>query len=126
MDIRYIELKTGYHDDGPAWIGKVKTSKSGRTVYFNNHAFQKYNGIAGNYIDVETGEEYWISGIKKNSLDRHWAGKGKIIIDQKVAEEYLNLTGAGVLDKQKFTVTPIEDVFPIERVSALMNELRDH
>ena len=75
MDIRYIELKTGYNDDGPAWIGNVKESKSGQTVYFNNHAFQKYNGVRGNYVDVETGEEYWISRPKKNGQDRHWAGR---------------------------------------------------
>ena len=56
MDIRYIELKTGYNDDGPAWIGNVKESKSGQTVYFNNHAFKKYNCTRGNYVDVETGE----------------------------------------------------------------------
>ena len=27
--LKYIELKTGYNDDGPAWIGRVKASKSG-------------------------------------------------------------------------------------------------
>ena len=27
-NLMYIELKTGYSDDGPAWIGYVKTSKS--------------------------------------------------------------------------------------------------
>ena len=32
--LKYIELKTGYSDDGPAWIGRVKMSRSGRTVYF--------------------------------------------------------------------------------------------
>ena len=26
--LMYLELKTGYSDDGPAWIGYVKTSKS--------------------------------------------------------------------------------------------------
>ena len=52
-DLMYIELKTGYSDDGPAWIGHVKTSKSKKTIYFNNHAFQKYNGNYSNYIDIE-------------------------------------------------------------------------
>ena len=33
-DLMYIELKTGYSDDGPAWIGYVKTSKSKKTIYF--------------------------------------------------------------------------------------------
>ena len=55
-DLMYIELKTGYSDDGPAWIGYVKTSKSKKTIYFNNHAFQKYNGNYSNYIDIENGE----------------------------------------------------------------------
>ena len=27
-NLMYIELKTGYSDDDPAWIGYVKTSKS--------------------------------------------------------------------------------------------------
>ena len=34
-NIRYIELKTGFSDRGPAWIGKVVFSKSGQTIYFN-------------------------------------------------------------------------------------------
>lgn len=40
-NLMYIELKTGYSDDGPAWIGYVKTSKTKKTIYFNGHAFQK-------------------------------------------------------------------------------------
>ncbi|MDR2835324.1 MAG: hypothetical protein LBV69_03870, partial [Bacteroidales bacterium] len=61
--IRYIELKTGCADNGPAWIGKVKLSKSGNTVYFNNKALKKANGIIGNYYDMDTREEYWISSV---------------------------------------------------------------
>ncbi len=30
--IKYIELKTGYADDGPAWIEKVEFYKSGITI----------------------------------------------------------------------------------------------
>ncbi len=33
--LRYIELKSGYSDNGPAWIGYVTPSKTGRTIYFN-------------------------------------------------------------------------------------------
>ena len=32
-DIMYIELKTGYSDDGPAWIGYVKTSQKLRKPF---------------------------------------------------------------------------------------------
>ena len=67
-DIMYIELKTGYSDDGPAWIGYVKTSKTKKTIYFNDHAFQKYNGSYSNYVDIENGDEYWISGLKRKRV----------------------------------------------------------
>jgi len=76
--IRYIELKTGYNDNGPAWIGRVQVSRSGQTVYFNGRAFKRRGGGAsGNHFDVETGDNYWISGVKKDGRDRHWAGSGK-------------------------------------------------
>ena len=122
MDIRYIELKTGYNDNGPAWIGNVKESKSGKTIYFNDHAFQKYHGAFSNYIDIETGDEYWISRVKKNGEDRHWAGSGKITIDRKVIDEYLELVNADKLDESKFIIADIEDVFPIERICSYSNE----
>lgn len=67
-NLMYIELKTGYSDDGPAWIGYVRTSKSKKTIYFNDHAFQKQNGNYSNYIDIENGDEYWISGLKKERV----------------------------------------------------------
>ena len=122
MDIRYIELKTGYNDNGPAWIGNVKESKSGKTIYFNDHAFQKYHGAFSNYIDIETGDEYWISRVKKNGEDRHWAGSGKITIDRKVIDEYLEIVNADKLDESKFIIADIEDVFPIERIGIYLNE----
>ena len=88
--IMYIELKSGFGDNGPARIGRVTYSKSGRTVYYQGKAFQslKGRGVSGNYFDIDTGEEYWISGTKKDGTDRHWAGSGVIEIDDDVREEY--------------------------------------
>lgn len=121
-EIKYIELKTGYADNGPAWIGKVKTSKAGTTVYFNDHAFQKWNCGIGNYIDIETGDVYWISGVKKNGEDRHWAGKGKIIIDRKIIPRYLQFIGQEQLNPYNFIIEDIDDVFPIDRIAMLLNK----
>ncbi len=104
--LKYIELKSGYSDDGPAWIGIVEFSKSGKTVYFNGHAF-KGNGH-GYARDIETRELYWISGIKKDGLDRHWAGNGKIMIDRESVNEYLKITGSSNLDLKKFELVDIE------------------
>ena len=42
--LRYVELKSGYADNGPAWIGYVTPSKSGRTLYFNGRALRKFKG----------------------------------------------------------------------------------
>ena len=121
----YIELKTGYSDDGPAWIGYVKTSKSKKTIYFNNHAFQKYIGGYSNDIDIENGDEYWISGLKKRESNRHWAGHGKIMIDRRAVKEYLSIIGAKELPLSLFEVIDIEDKFPIKRINALLNEKDD-
>lgn len=120
-EIRYIELKSGYSDDGPAWIGRVALSKTGNTVYFNNKAFQKWQGVSGNFYDIETGEEYWISGIKKNGADRHWAGHGKVILQDSIVLEYLPITGTNELNKSKYEVADIPDSYPVERIRELEN-----
>tara|TARA_R110002072_G_scaffold42064_9_gene117820 strand:+ start:106727 stop:107053 length:327 start_codon:yes stop_codon:yes gene_type:complete len=88
--IMYIELKCGCGDSGPARIGRCRFSKSGSSVYYGDARFEtlKGKGISGNYLYVDTGEEYWISGCKKNGQDRHWAGSGGVEIDDDVREEY--------------------------------------
>ena len=104
--LKYIELKTGYNDNGPDWIGYVKKSKAGHTPYFNGRALRrsKKGGIQGNYYDVETREEFWVSGIKRNGQDRHWAGSGKICIEAAAIAEYLTIIGATKLPASKYEV----------------------
>lgn len=108
--ILYIELKTGYADNGPAWIGRVTYSKSGRMVYFDGKALQRMNGPSGgaNHYDVETGEGYWVSGVKKNGQDRHWAGGGKIMVDKTAVELYLSMVDFDSLDESKYMLVDIK------------------
>ena len=106
--LKYIELKSGFSDNGPAWIGKVEFSKTGKTIYFNGKSF-KGNGH-GLCSDIITREVYWISGIKNNGQDRHWAGRGKIMIDKKVVKEYLEIVGQTKLDTTKFEEVEIEEI----------------
>ena len=87
----YIERKPGGGDAGPARIGRVSFSKTGRTVYYGGRAFQrlKGGGVSGNYADVETGDEYWISGCKKDGTDRHrLEPQAPVEIDEDVRVEY--------------------------------------
>jgi hypothetical protein len=103
--IMYLENKSNGHK-GSAGIGFVEFSKSGQTVYFNGKALKKLKntGISGNHFDIETGEEYWVSGIKKNGQDRHWCGSGKIMIDKSSIDEYLKLVDFNNLDEKYFTI----------------------
>jgi hypothetical protein len=86
--IMYVELKSGFGDSGPAWISRVRFTKSGRGVYFKDKLLLRGSGLSGNFFDEETGEEYWVSGIKKNRQDRHWAGSGAVEVDEDIRSEY--------------------------------------
>ena len=121
--LRYIELKTGYHDDGPAWIGYALPSKSGRTLYFNDRALGAENGGNANYVDLESGEQFWVSGVKRDGSNRHWAARAKtpIQIDRRAVPDYLALTGTDRLDSNEFQVVDLEDRFPTERIRELEN-----
>ena len=96
-EIKYVELKSGFNDDGPASISWVTFSKTGRTVHYRGRSLQRIirGGVNSNHYDVETGEEYWISGVKRNGEDRHWAGKGTVEIDDDAREEYERIIGRG-------------------------------
>jgi hypothetical protein len=83
----YIENKsTGL--SGPARIGRVTFSKSGKSLYYRGRRFQTLSGsgFKANYFDCESGEHYWISGCKGNGQDRLYPGT--IEIDPDVREEY--------------------------------------
>ena len=67
----YIENKSNGLS-GPARIGRVTLSKTGKTLYYQGKTFQslKGQGFKSNYYDLETNEEYWISGPKRDGSDR--------------------------------------------------------
>jgi hypothetical protein len=85
--IMYIECK-GDGISGPARIGRVTFSKSGKSLYYGGRRFASLDGsgFKANYFDAATGEHYWISGCKKDGSDRLYAGE--VEIDDDVAEEY--------------------------------------
>lgn len=87
--IMYIESKSG-RLIGPARIGRVQFSKTGKTLYYGGREFQslKGRGFKTNYRDVETGDEYWISGCKKDGSDRLYGEPLPVAIDEDVRDEY--------------------------------------
>ena len=84
--IMYIEIK-GDGISGPARIGRVTFSKSGRSIFYRGRCYEAIKGgFKSNYLDTETKEEVWISGCKKKGGDRLYPGL--IEIDDEVREEY--------------------------------------
>jgi hypothetical protein len=83
--IMYIEFK-GDDISGDARIGRVTFSKTGRTIYYAGKELRLCKGYKYNCYDNKTGEEYWVSGCKKDGSDRLYSGT--VEIDKDVAEEY--------------------------------------
>ncbi len=101
----YLEAKTSGHN-GEAWIGLVSFSKTGATIYFNGRA---YSGPTGNGYDTETGEPYWISGVKKRATNRHPFGSGRIRVDRPAVAALLAYLGATELDSSRYVVADAAD-----------------
>ncbi len=122
-EIKYLELKSGFSDNGPAWIGMVSFSKSGKTIYFDGKAFQSLNGtgISANYFDLESGNEYWISGVKKDMSDRHKFGGGKIFVEKRILSDYLKIISKSKLSKSEYELVDVKTEKPTERINELEN-----
>jgi len=87
--IMYIERKAG-ELTGPARIGRVTYSKTGATVYYRGQEFRslKGNGFKANYYEVNTGDEYWISGPRRDGRDALYNTNIAPEIDSDVRDEY--------------------------------------
>ena len=87
--IMYIERKDGSLI-GEARIGRVTFSRTGCTLYYQGQRFQslKGAGFKSNYVDTDTGVDYWISGPKRDGSDRLYGERVPIEIDADAREEY--------------------------------------
>lgn len=73
---------------GPARIGRVSFSQTGKMLYYAGRKFQtpRPHMYKASHLDVDNGDHYWISGCKKRGGDRLYPGL--IEIDDDVREEY--------------------------------------
>lgn len=86
--LMYIENKDGLILDSDARIGWVTFSKTGQTIYYAGKSFLKARGPSGNFVDLETHEEYWISGVKTRGSNVHYAESASVVIDDDAREAY--------------------------------------
>ena len=93
--IMYIENKTA-GAPGMAVIGRVTFSKAGKTLQYNGMTFQSEKSaraakVKANYMDVDSGDYYWIYGPRKDQKDRLGGGNQGVTVDDDVAAEYAAL-----------------------------------
>lgn len=88
--IMYIEDKSEGLN-GPARIARVTLSKSGQSLHYDGRTFRRLGGAGfkANYFDVESGDQFWISGPRKDGLDRLYESSAMPVeIDGDVKAEY--------------------------------------
>ncbi|HZW92170.1 MAG TPA: hypothetical protein VFF64_04280 [Candidatus Eremiobacteraceae bacterium] len=87
--IMYIESKADGLV-GPARIGRVTYNKTGCTISYAGKQFRslKGSGFKSNYREIHTGDEYWISGPRRDGTDRLYTSNIPVEIDEDVREEY--------------------------------------
>ena len=86
--IMYIESKGDDGLVGPARIGRVTYSKSGKSVYYRGRRFTTLGGTGfkANYFEVESREYFWISGPRKDGRDALYSTS--VEVDEDVRYEY--------------------------------------
>ena len=85
----YIECKAGTLN-GPACIGLVTFSKTGRTLMYRGLKLKKSkSGYKWNHYDQETGDHYWISAPRRDARDRLYPQSTQgVAVDEDVWFEY--------------------------------------
>lgn len=87
--VMYVEAKSGLIDGVKGRIGWVSFSKTGQTIYYRGLTLQKGSGVSGNFFDTASGDEYWVSGVKRRGSNAHPAESGvDIEIDKDALAEY--------------------------------------
>lgn len=76
----FVQLKTGYDmDRGPSWICWVDFNKSWNTARFHGKELRRFQSFDANFYDVDTREDYWLSGPKRDRTDLRY---GRMVADR--------------------------------------------
>ncbi len=70
----FVQLKTGYDlDRGPAWISVVSFNGSWKSARWHGRTLRRWRGSEANFFDVETDEEFWVSGPHRDRRDTRFS-----------------------------------------------------
>jgi hypothetical protein len=94
--LMYLEHKSGLINGAHARIGWVTFSKTGQSVHYGALTLAKARTASGNFIDPETGDEYWVSGVKKRGSNSHPGERSvNIVIDDDALTEFAAIRANG-------------------------------
>jgi hypothetical protein len=85
----FVQLKTGHGTDkGPAWISYVRFNKTWKTAYWHGKTLRRSPRLFdGNFCDIETREEYWLSRPHRDRADTRYSGITPVV-DEDVQDIY--------------------------------------
>ena len=84
----FVQLKSGHDvDRGPAWIGWVEFTRSWNTARYRGRDLRRCRGWDANFYDVDTDEEFWLSGPKRDRSDMRY-GPGTAAVDEDGRDAY--------------------------------------
>ena len=85
----FVQLKTGHDlDSGPSWIGWVDFTRTFKTARYRGRELRRWPRMRdANFYDVETEEEFWISGPKRDRTDTRY-GPFTTHVDDDAREAY--------------------------------------
>lgn len=87
--VMFVQLKTGHNTDkGHAWISVVSFNRSWKTARWHGKTLHRWTGMFdANFYDMETEEEYWISGPHRDGRDTRYSSI-KPTIDDDARDAY--------------------------------------
>lgn len=94
--VMFVQLKTGHNtDQGPAWISVVRFNRTWKTAFWHGKTLQRWPAMFdANFYDLETREEYWISGPHRDGGDTRYSRIKPTVDDDARAAYEAFLAGA--------------------------------
>lgn len=63
-------------------------------AHWHGRTLRREQGVSGNFVDVDSGDEWWISGPKRDQTDARYSGQQPIVDDEVRADYEAFLIGA--------------------------------
>ena len=84
----FVQLKEGSGlDQGPCWVCRVEFSTTWLTARFHGLTLRRESGFDSNFVDVSTGERWWVSGPKRDRTDARYSAR-QPQVDDDVRDAY--------------------------------------